>query len=986
MPRRRPRSRRFEGHRGRLFAAIAIGVLVVLALSMKAIATFWTDFLWFDDLGLGDIWRRLLSARATLAIVATVVFFLIAWVNLLVAERISSSAPMLNVDDEVLERYQRAVAGRQRLVLALVSLGVALVPGIGAAGEWQNWLLFRFGGSFGTNDPQFGTDIGFYVFKLPFLSQVVDWLFGFLLVTLLLSVALYYLNGAIRLQSNGERITAPAKAHLSVVLALLALVKAADYWLQRFELTFRAGDKFDGAGYTAVKAVLPALQLLMLVALFAAALFIVNIRRRGWILPAIAIALWMVTSVVVAGIYPAFVQRFQVDPAQLNKETPYIERNIEATRVAMGIDDIESSELEYEPELTPEAVEQQRANIDYARLLDPSQVRDTINSLQFGRQYYTFRDVDVDRYRIGDDANADSGGSADSGGTATPTIISARELDLSGVDSTWEKQHLVFTHGYAAALAPANTTNSRGEPDFLVRNIPVQVTGLPDLDKPEIYVGEDMEGYAIVGTEQDELSSDNLTTEYDGSTGVAIDSLLRKAAFSLRFGEIDPMISDLLTEDSRVIYRRDILERVDAIAPYLLLDPDPYPVLLDGRMVYVVDGYTSATTYPYGESFQLGGSSLDVNYLRNSVKVAVDAYDGTVQMYLADTLYGSEDPIARAWAKAFPDLYEEEIPADLLAHLRYPELLFKQQTEAWGRYHQESPRTFFNNSDLWDIAQAPPTSSTATAVATSGLSAAAGAQRFEPIDPYFQTIQMTPDSEPEFVLTRPYVLASDDDSARNLTAVLVAHNDPGSYGKLAEVVVEGGGDTVQVDGPLRASEKISTYPPVSQYQTVVGQRGSSVIFGNMLILPFGDSILYVRPVYARQENQGLNTLQRVAVASGDGVGFGETLDDALDDLFDQLGSPEPDVDATEPEPTEELDDGSSPEVPPSGGTPEELLAEADRLFDEADAALAASDLGRYADLVEQARALVAEAAAALGTGSSGTASTSTTTTTLAGET
>ncbi len=485
-----PRSSKERGERnprrGRVIAAVILGVIAVLALSMRALATFWTDFLWFDDLDRSSVWTSLLSAKVSLGVVATLGFFLIAWINLLVAERLSPSLGSLAVEDEVLERYQSAVAGRQRLLLFVVSLCVALVPGIGAAGEWRTWLLFRFGGSFGVDDPQFGADIGFYIFKLPFLSLVVDWVFGFLLVTLILVAAIYYLNGSIRVQAQGERMTGNTKAHLSVLLALLALVKAADYWLQRFELTLQQHESFDGAGYTAVNAVLPALQLLILVAFFAAVLFVINIRRRGWVLPAIAIALWVITSVVVAGLYPAFVQRFQVSPAELNKEEPYIKLNIDATRTALGVDDITTSELDYDPNLTAEKIEGQRANIDLARLLDPVALGNqgpndpgTIQTLQFGRPYYEFRDIDVDRYVLGDEpldtgeepapaeeeaaeegvseegaseeGASEEGASeegavedevtADTDGTPTPVIITTRELNSDGISEprTWEK-------------------------------------------------------------------------------------------------------------------------------------------------------------------------------------------------------------------------------------------------------------------------------------------------------------------------------------------------------------------------------------------------------------------------------------------------------------------------------------------------------------------------------------------------------------------
>ena len=989
-----PRRTKSEGgaRRGRVAAIVAIVILVGLAFSLRAIATFWTDYLWFDDLDLSSIWTSLLSAKVSLAVIATIIFFLIAWVNLTVADRLSPTIGALSIDDEVLERYQSMVAGRQRLVLFIVALGVALVPGMGAASEWRTWLLFRFGGSFGVDDPQFGTDIGFFVFKLPFLSLVVDWLFGFLLVTVLLVAALYYLNGSIRVQARGERMAGSAKAHISVLLALMALVKAVDYWLQRFELTLQQRDAFDGAGYTAVNATLPALQLLILVSLFAAGLFVVNIRRRGWVLPVIAIALWVITSVVLAGLYPAFVQRFQVSPAELNKEQPYIELNIEATREALGIADVESSDFAYDPELTAEEVEGQKANLDLARLMDPAalgrQAGDkpgTIQALQFGRPYYEFRDIDVDRYTITPSALEGEGGvgTEDAEGaqseaaakTPTPVVIATRELNLSGIAEprTWEKEHLVFTHGYGGALAPADEANSRGEPRFLLGDIPAITNGIPPVDRPEIYVGEDMEGYAIVDTDQTELTQDDLEASYEGSTGVGINTFLRKAAFSLRFGEIDPLISDLLTDESQVIYNRDAVQRVQEIAPYLLLDPDPYPVLIDGGISYVVDGYTTSSNYPYAQAYL--SSDLDpeasgetFNYVRNSVKAVVDAYDGTVQLYFADTLYGEEDPIIRAYAKAFPDLYEEDIPANLEAHLRYPELLFNIQTVAWGRYHQSNPSTFFNNSDQWNIAQDPPRDARASQVATNSDGSTTD---FGLIEPYFQMLQLSEDREPEFLLTRPFVLASSNDSGRNLAAMMVASNHPDTYGRLEEVVIQAADEpgaeatTNRVDGTLQASERIATYQPVSEYQTLVGDNGSSVEFGNLLILPFGDSLLYLRPVYARQSTSGLNTLQRVAVTSGGTVGFGATVADAMADLLDgddsravsqpTNGSGGGSVDQ------EPVDPGDDEPSDPTGGTTEELLGEADRLFDQAEEALRAGDLGRYQELVSQARDRVDEA-------------------------
>lgn len=985
MPRPPRRERRKERaphpNRTRWIVGLLLGGLVALALSLRAIATFWTDYLWFDSLDITSVWRRLLSARVTLGIGVTLVFFVILWVNLLIADRIAPRfRPMTGPDDDIVIRYRQIVAGRQRVMSFGLALLVALVPGLSAVSQWKSWLLFRYGGSFGQTDKQFGVDIGFYVFKLPFLSQVVDWLFAFLVVTALIVAAVHYLNGAIRLQPMGERITHNAKAQLSVLLAATALVKAADYVLQRFELTYAPGTSFDGAGYTAVNARIPAIEFLILISVFVAVLFIINIWRRGWVMPGIVVALWVLVALVVGSVYPAFVQRFQVTPSQLSKEREYISRNITATRDALGLGSVTDADFKYEQDITPDAIEAQRTNLTDARVLDPAVMKDTIQELEFEREFYKFGDVDVDRYVV------DTPVGTAAPPARVPVIVSARELHEEGIkDPTWEKLHLIFTHGYGLALAPANTTNARGEPDFLVQGIPATTTGLPPLKQPEIYHGEDMDGYAIVGTDQKELSTDQVSTTYKGKSGVALSSVFRRAAFALRFGEIEPLISSNLTDKSKVIYMRGVSERVHEIAPYLTLDTDPYPVMIDGRIKFVIDGYTTANTFPYGQ--EIDASSIDsalsgsFNYMRNSVKAVVDAYDGTVTMYLVDTLYGKKDPIIRAYAKAFPGLYKTEIPDSLSRHFRYPELMFKVQTTAWGRYHQSDPSAFFNNSDRWSVAQQPPTSSSVS-VTTSTAAGANDSTNLSRIEPYYQMMQLTPDSQPEFLLTRPFVLASDDESGRNLTAVMVASNDPGSYGQLRQIVMSAGTDGTsapKVDGPLQANQKIVTYEPVSQYQTIVGRSGSSVQYGNMLILPFRNSLLYVRPIYAKAEQSGRFALTRVAVTNGDNVGFGETIDSAVADLLDGDAATPPSSGSVEPT------DGATTTTTPSaeGRTATDLLVAADAKFNEADEKLKAGDLGAYQSAVAEARELMRQANAALdsATASTTTAPTNTTSTT-----
>ncbi len=966
------------GHgRGRLLIGIAAVVLVVLAMSMRALATFWTDYLWFESLDLTSVWTRLISARVTLGAATGLVFFALMWSNLIIADRLAPRfRSTIGPDDDLLVRYREVVSGRQRLVWLTVSVVMAAVPAFSASAQWRDWLLFRFGGSFGATDPQFGKDLSWYVFRLPFLSAAVDWLFAFLVVTVIAVAVVHYLNGAIRMQPLGERVTPNAKAHLSILLALAAFAKAADYWLRRFELVVSGGQGFDGAGYTDVNAALPAIDLMILISVFAAVLLLVNIRRRGWTLPVIILALWALTAIIAGGIYPAFVQRFQVDPNELPKERPYVERNMVATREAYGLGDVDRVDFAYDPELEPKAVAADPVNLDNARLLDPTIVRPTIQELQVEREYYTFRDVDVDRYQVDDEQ--------------TPVVISSRELYLAGVsNASWEKLHLVFTHGYAAAMAPANTADEIGEPEFLVKDIPPVVSeGLPPLLTPELYHGEGMEGYAIVGTEQTELSDQDLEASYEGDTAVSIGSTVRQAAFALRFGEIEPLISDSITGESKVIYIRDVVERVKQVAPYLDFDPDPYPILVDGRVKYVVDAYTVTPYYPYSQHIDASevdaGSGGSFNYIRNSAKAVVDAYDGTVDLYLTDELGGQRDPIIRAYAAAFPDLFADDIPDEVMEHFRYPEFMFKVQTHMWGSYHQEDPSTFFNSSDRWIVSPAPSDVGAAgTGSAPTDTTTATPTAGDEPIEPYYQQMKIGTAETAEFVLTRPFVLASSDNSGRNLTSIMIARNDPSSYGRLEEIVmVTVDGDDVTrnnaVDGPIQANRRMMTNAQVAEYQNFVGDNGSRVRFGNILILPVENSLVYLRPIYAAEENSSRFTLQRVVVASGEEVGFGQSVEQALADMLDR--NPDAAVDAEPEEPGLDDPGGGSPvSVPPGSRTPTELLADADRLFTRAEERLGERDLAGYDELVQQAIALVREANRQLAAEATGGATTTTTT-------
>lgn len=510
-------------------------------------------------------------------------------------------------------------------------------------------------------------------------------------------------------------------------------------------------------------------------------------------------------------------------------------------------------------------------------------------------------------------------------------------------------------------------TNDLGEPRFLVGGIPPNVTDLPPITRPEIYIGEDMTGYSIVGTKQTELSTDNVQADYAGGAGVPIDSTTRRAAFALRFGEIEPLISDSITGDSKVIYNRDVVDRVKQVAPFLETDPDPYPVLVGGRVQYIVDAYTTSMDYPYSQRVDAAavdeGSSGTFNYLRNSAKALVDAYDGTVTLYLTDELYGAEDPIIRAYAEAFPKLFTEEIPDEVAAHFRYPEFQFKTQTLVWGRYHQSDPSTFFNNSDRWIVAPRP------SDVGGSAATEEGSGSNDGPIEPYYQEMKIGSAESSQFVLTRPFVLSSGDGTGRNLTSIMVARNDGDDYGKLEQVVMvtETDGEVErnnEVDGPVRANRNMVTYGPVVEYQTLVDQAGSRVRFGNILQLPLGDALMYLRPIYAADSSSSKFNLKKVVVSSGVTVGFGDTIEQAVDDLLD--GDPDGAVDQL---PTDDAD----PTDPGEGGpttttvpgeetlTATELLTQADELFTEANARLADQDLAGYQRLVDEAVALLRRA-------------------------
>lgn len=980
--------RRPLGQRGWLIGAAV--VLVLLALSIRGIARFYTDYLWFQEVGFEDTWRRLLSAKAVPALIFSAIFFVVMLANLIVADRLAPRQRTAGgPEDEIIERYRTYVAPYSGRLRVFVALFFALVMGGGVAAEWRSWILFSNAVDFGVEDPQFGRDVGFYVFRLPFLQFAVGWTFAALLVVLIVTAVFHYLNGGIRLQSPWQRVTPQVKVHLSVILALMALTRTAQYYLARFELTFSRRGFVDGASYTDVNAQLPALNLLMVISVAAAALFIANIFRRGWVFPIIAVGLWGFISLVVGTIYPAVIQRFVVQPNELGREEPYIERNIEATRAAFGLDDVDVREFDYDTNLETADVAANAPTLDNVRLWDPAKLEEVFARTQPRASYYTFSEVDVDRYPSGADSRL-------------PAFISPQVLDPAGLpDSTWTNRHLGYTHGCGAVVAAGNS-EQRGEPSYLLRVNPPSGELAASLERPNVYFSEGLDGYAIVRSkvadQQNCAVSGSTESEatYTGDAGVSTSGFFRRLALGINFWDTNLIFSGQLTDESRILYRRDVQERVEAAAPFLRFDADPYPVVLDGRLLWVIDAYTTSTKYPYSQALDPDnlpeGSGLDTefNYVRNSVKATVDAYDGTVRFYVLD---GVDDPIIEAYRKAFPELFSEQddMPDGLREHWRYPEDLFRAQTEHFTLYHMTDVETFFRKLRIWDIAPAPEAepaaqpAPTTTARGNDGGRNTTLAATDRPIAPLYLTMQLPGESGQEFVLTRPFVPRG---KANQLASFMVARSDPEHYGELVVYQIP---EDKTAPSPARAASTINTDELIGEQFTLLERRDADVQPGSVQLLPLGNSIVYIRPIYVRTSTEGAYPrLRFAAVAYGDQAVLTNfnpergdtsslrTLEEAIEAL---ITGDIPDAPVEEPPTEPPVEEPPAEEEPPPAeplpSTVEELLAQAAELLARADE-VQGEDLGEYQRLVEEARQLVEEASRLASGGGSPAASTTTT--------
>ncbi|MDI6711646.1 MAG: UPF0182 family protein [Anaerosomatales bacterium] len=829
--------------------ALWVGAAFVLASGAAgAVARFYTDLLWYQDLGQEAVfWTRLVSKWAVFG-AAFLVAALVVYVNVRVAWRFKPRA-VLRATDEATYRLEATLEDFVRRTERFAGLGAvaaAAVVGLMLAGgvsdRWATLRLAMAAVPFGETDPQFGRDLSFFFFTMPALRMLADWLLGLLFVVLVLSGVAHLATGALRPWARLKGFDPHVKAHLSVLGGLMIVVQAFKYWLDIFELNYSPRGQVVGASYTDVHAQIPAYQVLIVVAIACGLALIVNIRFRGWRLPALALGVWIGASVLVGGVYPSLVQQFRVAPNEIAAEEPYIKRNIAMTRKAFGLDEIEVRAFPAAESLTATDVAANADTLSNVRLWDPGIVRQSYQQLQGIRPYYDFADVDVDRYVID--------------GKLRQVLVSVRELDTSRLAEqakTWVNQHLVYTHGYGVVVSPVNEASGQGLPQFIVKDIPPASSTDLKIEQPAVYFGELTRDYVVADTEIEEfdypVGDQNAGTRYSGAAGVEVGGALRRLAFAVRFSSPQFLLSQYIRSDSKVLFRRSIRDRVNELAPWLEVDDDPYPVIVDGRLVWIIDCYTVSDRYPYSQ--RIGG----VNYVRNSVKVTVDAYDGTTTLYAMD----GRDPVLAAWRRIFPGLVKdgEAMPAGVRAHLRYPEGLFRIQAEAYKTYHMQDPRVFYNKEDQWALP---------------------GERAGRPMEPFYVLLRLPQEPKTDFMMMLPFTPRNKD----NMIGWMAASSDAESYGRR---VVYTFPKQKLVLGPDQISARINQDPAISQQLTLWNQRGSGVLFGNMLVIPIRDSIVYIQPLYLQAEQTAMPQLTRVIVAYGDAVAMQADLPSTLAAVF-----------------------------------------------------------------------------------------------------
>ena len=893
-----PARRRWTTARVFLILAGALTLFILINISKGV----YTEWLWFNSLGYGSVYATILKTKVLVFLSAAIIFCLLFLGNLVLATRLAPKTEQHFWPWAIVRQLQPIL----RLNVIVGTAVLSLIFGLAAEGNWQVILRFFNGQPFGIADPVFHREVGFYVFSLPFFHLLQGWLLGALIITLLGSAGVYFLSyGVQRLRFDFAR---PVLAHVGgLAIAILGLF-AWGYWLGIWELVFSTRGIVFGAGYADMHAKLPAQWILVTVVLICMGLLLVSVLRRNFRWPLYGLGGWIVAAIIVGGIFPGLVQRFQVQPNELALESPYIEYNIQFTREAFALDRVEEQSFPAEETPSPQDIAQNEITINNIRLWDSRPLKDTYNHIQSIRLYYDFHDVDVDRYIID--------------GEYRQVMLSARELSaekLAGEAQTWVNRRLQFTHGYGIALSPVNEVSAEGLPELLVKDIPP--VGDFNIEQPQIYFGEKTNEYVIVETKTEEfdypMGDENVYGRYQGKDGVSLGSFIRRLVYAWQLGDFNILISGELTPESRVLYYRNIRERVNHLAPFLNLDSDPYLVVMDGRLFWIQDAYTTTDRYPYSEP--LGGG---LNYIRNSVKAVIDAYDGSVTFYVADP----EDALIRTYQAIFPKLFipAGQMPESLRVHIRYPEDMFNIQASVYQSYHMRDARVFYNKEDLWAIPKELYFGSE------------------QPMEPYYIIMRLPDEEKEEFLLMLPFTPVNKN----NTIGWLAARCDGENYGKLLAYHFP---KERLVYGPSQIENRISQDTIITEQLALWGRGGSRVIRGNLLLIPLGKSLLYVEPVFLQAEGGGLPQLKRVIVVAGEQIAMEPTLKRSIAAIFGAEAPPT--VTVVKPPPPTEPEKLVAADIA-------NLIEQAQQHYDKAQQYLKAGDWAGYGKELEALEAVL----------------------------
>ena len=831
---------------------IIIGLILLGLIAVIGIASIYIDLIWFKSVQYIAVFWKILLTRGIVMLFFVAVFFVLSFLNLSYARRFAPDF-QVEISQEEFERPEiqlykslQNIKVNKKLVFWF-SLIVALFMGFSEGANWEKILIYLNRTSFGITDPVFNRDVGFYMFSLPFWEYVRNWLsFALTIITVVVG-AIYILKKAVKYEYKKLIIETPVKVHLSLLIGLILILKSWQYWLNTYKILYSTRGVIFGAGYTEIHANLLALRILMILALACAVLFFVTARRQDWKLPVLGLAVLIGVSILLGGIYPEIIRRAVVLPNESTKERPYILNNIEATRIAYGLDKIKEEEFPVKEEISFEDIEKNKETIGNIRLWDWRPIQQTLKQIQAIRLYYDFYSVDIDRYYFN--------------GTYQQVIISPRELDSAKIPEkarTWINERLTYTHGYGVVVSPVNKISGEGLPYLLIKDIPPVSSVNITITRPEIYYGEITKGYVVVKTKAKEFDypkgDDNVYSTYEGSGGLPVSSLWRRILFSIKYSNLQILLTTNFTPESRIMIYRNIQERVKKVAPFLSYDNDPYIVISkEGKLFWIQDAYTISNNYPYSTPFK-----GYLNYIRNSVKVIIDAYNGTMNFYIVD----QKDPLVKVYQNIFPQLFKnfDQMPDDLKEHIRYPKDLFQIQAELYSTYHMLDADVFYNKEDYWSIPNE------------------IYAENEIKVEPYYIVTKLPGHQREEFILMTPFTPSTKD----NMIAWLAAKNDQPEYGDL---IVYKFPKEKLIFGPMQIEARIDQDSEISQQLTLWGQKGSTVIRGNLLVIPIEKSIIYVEPLYLRAEKGEIPELKKVIVSNGSDVMMGNNLEDALGKLF-----------------------------------------------------------------------------------------------------